>query len=157
MPYPGELGYPIIMFWSGDVVFYINDVDIIKHGIRYKRLYMIPTEIVMSRYGIDGRDVSDGGDLDFNISPDFGAFVREYPAEHFHWLSKNPEAPAILMTCNFDGTESIDHDITLLKSKLIRYEDQIKSLMNENAKIREQYKVALERISALERVRGVKE
>lgn len=143
MPFPGLPVLPWIVFWSGDILVYIRDTPIIRSGVPFKRVYMIPTEQVVWRYNIDQEK------LNYEIS-EFGVLIREYPSDHFHWLSQSPENQLVFISCNFDGSTTIGMKIIEQGNKLTRLTSVIKTLENENSEIRDKLRVAVERLRVLE-------
>lgn len=131
-----------IWFWSGDDAWLVRDVNCTKNGVPYKIVYMILSEATVARYGI--KDTQ----LNFEMS-EHGVYKKEYPASHFLRLSTNPESPIVLMTCNFDGTESFGYEIDDINNKLVRYEKLIATLKDENERQAEQLKVAMQKLRVL--------
>jgi hypothetical protein len=144
------------VWWSGDIAIYVADRDVIKMGVPSKVLYFIPTESLIERYNIDMRDVTEGGEADYSIS-EFGVVSRVYPRAHFLWLSYNPTNPVLLITCNFDGTDTFGEKIVELNNKIRDLEKTILSLKDECEKYRNEYKMALDRIRALEKMKSEEE
>lgn len=143
MPYVGIPTFPWIVFRSGDLLIYVDDVPITKDGEQYRRVYMIPTEDVMWRYGIKDEE------LNFELS-EYGVIIREYPDVHFEWVS---QGKMIHMSCNFDGTSDYKNALTRMRNKLESAEHMLAIKESENQKLREQMKVSVERISAMEKKR----
>lgn len=144
MVYEGLPTLPFILFYgSGDLLIYVRDVDIVKFGVEYKRVYMIPIPQVMWKYNIDPES------LDYNIS-EYGVLVREYPAHFFHWSSRTPEFPFIVVMLNFDGSEVIDQELAQADSKCKRLSNLVRTLSAENEDLRVRLKEALERVRVLE-------
>jgi hypothetical protein len=154
--YLGIPRQPWIVWWSGDIAIYVADRDVIKMGVPCKILYFIPTESLIERYNIDMRDISEGGEADYSIS-EFGVVSRVYPRAHFLWLSYNPSNPVLLITCSFDGTDVMGEKIVELNNKIRDLEKTILSLRDECEKYRNEYKMALDRIRALEKMKSEEE
>jgi len=142
MPTEGLPQLTEIWFWSGDRVFLLRDEPIMRHTIQYKRLYLILTEQVLWRYGI----IEDR--LNYELS-EYGVYIKEYPACHFVRLSGNPEAPVVLMTCNFDGTDNYGYEIVDKDNRIKRLETLSSDLTSENMRLAEQLKVAHQRLRVL--------
>lgn len=137
---------PWIVWWSGDIAIYVSDKPIVKFGKLFKRIWFIPTEYLLDRYGIREED------LNYEIS-EWGVLFKDYPAEHIEVLSQSPNNPVVLVTCRFDGTEVVDHLLTSWKNRLAAMNQRLQTASEENAKLREDLKIALERVGVLERAR----
>lgn len=142
MPVEGLPQLTEIWFWSGDRVFLVRDVPIIRNGARYKRLYLVLTEQVKWRYSITENK------LNYEVS-DYGVYIKEYPESHFQRLSINPESPVVLMTCNFDGTSSFGHDVVDKNNEITRMQSLVNTLTDENGRLAEQLKTAMQRLRVL--------
>lgn len=142
MPVEGVPQLTEIWFWSGDRVFLVRDVPMMRDGIKYMRLYLVLTEQVRWRYSINDEK------LNYEVS-DYGVYIKEYPASHFHRLSINPEAPVVLMTCNFDGTETFGHEISDKNNEISRLHSLIISMTDENKRLAEQLKITMQRLRTL--------
>lgn len=133
---------PEVVWWSGDRAICLRSVKVKRQGSDYIRMYLVLTEQTIWRYGIDERN------LDYELAVD-GVYVQEYPLAHFYECTSNPENPMIIMTCNFDGTSSFGNDFINLKNELASKNDLISTLRGENKTLRDELKVAVERVRAL--------
>jgi hypothetical protein len=133
---------PQLWFWSGDWAYFLRDESVYKRGLPHKRIYMIPTEMVRARYGIKDED------LNYTISP-YGALIREYPSAHMVHLSTNPEAPVILITCNFDGTESFGNSVVDANNRIKQLDELATSQKSAIQQLAEELKTARQQLTVL--------
>lgn len=133
---------PELWFMSGDSVFLVRDAPISRNGIPYRRCYMILTEKVMARYGIQESD------LNYELS-EYGIYVREYQTAQFQQLTYNPESPVILVSCNFDGTIITDNEISAKNNEISRYKEHISLLLEENRRLSEELKTKSQQLQVL--------
>lgn len=142
IPYGGVPSSPLVVFWSGDVAILIRQVDY-KIGNEFRTLIvMIPSDQMLWRYGIKESE------LRYDLSA-MGAIARDYPKEHVHNLSANPELPISLLTCGFDNSISFDTRLHELSDKCSRLEKDIQNLLSENDNLKEMNKKQSEDIKEL--------
>jgi len=149
MAYVPSTSQPWIFWWSGDVAIYFDDRPIVRQGREFLRVWFIPLETLVNRYNIDERDILEGGDIDYSKS-EWGVMAKDYPSEHVQWLSRTPINPVVVIKCKFDGTEIIGDEVIKWSNRIVSLNDQLKIASSDNMTLREQYKVALERIRALQ-------
>lgn len=141
--YEGFPTFTRVIFWGGDEAWVVRFTPIVKNHTNYFRVFMIPTEQMRWRYDIKDEE------LNYDIT-EYGILVREYPADYYIEISENPENRVGLFTCFFDGTDAIGHLMVEMKREIARLKQSIRIRESENAKLREQYKIAVERLRSFE-------
>ena len=132
-----------LIFWGGDEATLLRMTPIIKNHTNYSRMFLIPTEQTKWRHNILESQ------LDRTIT-EYGVIIKEYPQDYYIEISDNPENRIGLMVCYWDGTNAVGSKLVEMKKKIARLQQSIRILESENAKLREQYKVGIERIRSFE-------
>jgi len=116
---------------------------IVRNHTNYFRMFMIPTEQTKWRHDIKEED------LNYEIT-EYGILIREYPQDYYVEISSNPENRMGLMCCYFDGVDAVGPEFVEMRKKIARLKQTIRIQESENARLREQYKIAVERLRAFE-------